>query len=201
MNAAAAQQSSIAHDALYCQLPKSRFWHICISISVDAALTAAHQATSVMLQALSGQPFDEEAQQSAYNSLESPGQTGMTPSTSLGDDGAANSPGSQPSSHMAAQGLTSVQQSVPAEGFAGDANVNAQQQTTASNDGLIAGASYDTQQDAAASVHATALDEELLASDGETNMSSAGWQTGRQQHAQGMQHMAAIMQQECKLTC
>lgn len=153
-------------------------------------------------QALSGQPFDEEAQQSAYHSLESPGQTGMTPSTSLGDDGIANNtPGSQPSSHVAAQGLTSVQHHVPADANAGDAFVIAQQQTTASNDGLIAGASYDTQQDAAASVHATDLDDELPASDGETNMSSAGRQTGQQQRAQGMQHMAAIMQQECRLTC
>ena len=146
-------------------------------------------------QALSGQPYDEEAQQSAYSSRDSPGQTGVSPSVSLADAGTANSHGSQPSSHVAAQGLASIQHSVPAQVLAGNSSVNVQQQTTASNDGLVAGGSYDTQQDVAASVHATALEEELPASDGETDMSSADWQTGRQQHAQGMQHMAAITQQ------
>lgn len=133
-------------------------------------------------QAMSGQQYDEEAQQSAYISSESHGQIGTSPSVSVGarPPSAANSPAIQPSL-VAAEALAVAQHLVPTQASAADANAHEQQQTTASNDGLNAVGSYDAQQDAAAaSVHATALEEDLPASDAETDLSSVGLQRGRQ---------------------
>lgn len=154
-----------------------------------------HTYDSHFAQALSGQPYDEDAQQSAYSS---PAPTGV----SLGA-GAANSPVSQPSGHVSAQALAAVQHFVSAEVYAGDASVDVQQQTTASNDGLVAAGSYDTQQDAAASVHATALEGNLPGSDGETDLSSVGWQTGKQPRGRGRQCTATNTWGACacRLAC
>lgn len=135
---------------------------------------------SHVVQALSGQQYDEEAQQSAYISNASHGLTGTSPSVSLGVRAAdaTNSPASQPS-HAAAEVPDDRQHSVPAQASAADTCVNEQQQTTASNDGLAAAGSYDTLNAAAASVHAAALEEDLPASDAETDLSSVGLQRGR----------------------
>ena len=148
---------------------------------------------SHVAQALSGQQYDEEAQQSAYVATESHGRTGTSPSVSLGAkaSNANNSPASQPSL-AAAETLAAAQHFVPAQASAANVNAHEQQQTTASNDGLVAGGSCDTQQDAAAaSVHATALEEDLPASDAETDLSSVGLQHGSR-HAQSRHILAAI---------
>ena len=142
-----------------------------------------HHSNDVIcvVQALSGQQFDEEAQQSAYMSNASHGLVGTSPSVSVGVRAAdaADSPASQPS-HVAAQVPDDTQHSVPAQASAADTCAIEQQQTTASNDGLVAAGSYDTLTAAAASVHATALEEDLPASDAETDLSSVGLQRGRQ---------------------
>ena len=148
-----------------------------------------HQSCDVsqLVQALSGQQYDEEAQQSACISTESHGQIGtsQTVTANARASGANNSPASQPSL-VAAEALAAGQHFV----FT-NVNVHEQQQTTASNDGLVAAGSYDTQDAAAAaSVHATALDEDLPASDAETDLSSIGLQHGRR-HAQSRHTMAA----------
>lgn len=116
----------------------------------------------------------------------------MSPGMSLGNAaGAANSLGSQPSSHVAAEAVAAAQHFVNAEPCPADASPDAQQ-TTASNDGLVAVGSYDTQQDAvAASVHATALGEDLPASDADTDLSSVGLQPGRRQLAQSRHTLLA----------
>lgn len=139
----------------------------------------SHDVSHVM-QALSGQQYDEEAQQSAYISNESHGQIGTSTSVSLGVRAAdaANSPASQ-RSHAAAKVPAATQHSVPAQASATDTRVHEQQQTTASNDGLVAADSYDTLNAGAASVHATALQEDLPASDAETDLTSVGLQHGR----------------------
>ena len=141
-----------------------------------------HRSNDVshVMQALSGQQYDEEAQQSAYISNESHGQMGTSPSVSVGVRAAdaANSPASQ-RSHAAAKVSAATQHSGPAQAYATGTCVNEQQQTTASNDGLVTAGSYDTLNAAAASVHATALEEDLPASDAETDLSSVGRQHGR----------------------
>ena len=147
-----------------------------------------HQSCDVShrVQAFSGQQYDEEAQQSACISTESLGQIGTSPTVTANAraSGANNSPASQPSL-VAAEALADGQHFVPT-----NVNVHEQQQTTASNDGLVAAGSYDTQDAAAASVHATALDEDLPASDAETDLSSIGLQHGRR-HAQSRHTLAA----------
>ena len=171
------------------------YLHQPIRWNVDLSV---HQSSEVsqLAQALSGQQYDEEAQQSAYVSTESHGHggTGTSPSVSAGAraSSANNSPASQPSL-VAAEALAAAQHFVPAQASAADVNAHEQQQTTASNDGLVAAGSYDTQQDAAAaaSVHATAPEEDLQASDAETDLSSVGLQHGRR-HAQSRHTLAAL---------
>ena len=157
----------------------------------DETLSCQSSDISHFAQALSGQQYDEEAQQSAYISSESHGQTGTSRSVSVGARalGADDSPASQPSV-VAAAAVAAQQHFVPAQASAANTSAHEQQQTTASNDDLVVGGSCDTQQDAgAASVHATVLEEDLPASDAETDLSSAGLQRGR--HAQSRHTLAA----------
>ena len=132
----------------------------------------SHLEMFVVLQALSGQQYDEEAQQSAYKSTSgSHGQTDNSPSASfnLGPAG------------LSIVGSAAANHSLPVGTSANDTSKQIQQQMTASNEAFATDGSYERQQHAAASVHATALDEDFPASDAETDLSSVGLRPGRQQ--------------------
>ena len=134
----------------------------------------------MLLQAVSGQQYDEEAQQSAHTSPSgNQGQAGDSPSVSLGLESrgldlSLSEPALLPhaNAHLSASLDTS----------GADMHQHMQQQPTASSDGLVAGGSYNMQLHPAASVHATALEEDCLASDAETDLSCVGIRPGRRQH-------------------
>lgn len=151
--------------------------------------------TTVDVQALSGQQFDDDAHQSAYQPVESGSQGHTSGGVKMQD-----SPSSQRNSPEIAHAVAPAQHYMSADASAGDASNIAQQQTTASNDGgLDAHASYETHQDAAASVHATALEEDVPASDAETDLSSVGLRPSRLQHAQSEPPQCLLM--HCKRRC
>ena len=143
--------------------------------------------TVIYVQALSGQQFDDDAHQSGYHPVESGGQTHAPVGAR-----AQESLSSQCNGPVIAQAVASVQYYASADASAGDASDIAKQQTTASNDGLAAHDSYDTHQNAAASVHATALEEDVPASDAETDLSSVGLRPGRLQQTQSRPHTACL---------
>ena len=138
------------------------------------------------LQAMSGQQFDEEAQQSAYKSVsESQGHADTSPSTSLGiGTGSLDLMASIAAEQLHAAAAV-AHPATSADASAAGLPHNVQQQTTASNDALAAGDSYDVQQHAAASVHATVSEEDCPASDAETDLSSVGLLSGRRQRDKG----------------
>lgn len=145
------------------------------------------------LQALSGQQYDEEAQQSVSKSAsESHGQTDLSPSASviLGPAGLhAVSPAAIPAA--------AAYQAASVDASANDASENVQQHTAASTEGVVAGGSYDMAQHAAASVHATVLEEDFPGSDADTDLSSVGLRPGRLQSAQGKSlHLWQLLQFE-----
>ncbi|DBB01117.1 TPA: hypothetical protein ACH3X1_001008 [Trebouxia sp. C0004] len=149
----------------------------------QAAPANTQQAT--IQEAMSGQQFDEEAQQSAYKSIsDSKGHADTSPSTSVGIGTASldlmASVAAEPL-YAAAAAHPSTSADTSADGLPH----NVQQQTTASNDALVAGGSTDMQQHAAASVHATVSEEDCPASDAETDLSSVGLLSGRRQHDKG----------------
>ncbi len=139
------------------------------------------------LQAMSGQQFDEEAQQSAYKSVSaSQGHADTSPSTSLGIGTASlDLMASVVAEPIHAAAAAAAHPSTSADASAAGLPQDVQQQTTASNDALAAGGLYDMQQHAAASVHATVSEEDCPASDAETDLSSVGLLSGRQQRDKG----------------
>lgn len=147
----------------------------------------AYNQRLLSLQAMSGQQFDEEAQQSAYKSVsESQGHADTSPSTSLGIGTASlDLMASVAAEPLHAAAAAAAHLATSADTSAAGLPHNVQQQTTASNDALAAGDSYDMQQHAAASVQATVSEEDRPASDAETDLSSVGLLSGRRQHDQG----------------
>ncbi len=151
----------------------------------NSSLPASNQRL-LALQAMSGQQFDEEAQQSAYKSVsESQGHADTSPSTSLGiGTGSVDLTASIAAEPLYAAAAV-AHPATSADASAAGLPHNVQQQTTASNDALAAGDSYDMQQHAAASVHATVSEEDCPASDAETDLSSVGLLSGRRQRGKG----------------
>ena len=140
-------------------------------------------ALHMLLQAVSGQQYDEEAQQSAHTSPSgNQGQAGDSPSVSLGLE--TKGPNLSQSDH-ARLTHANAHLSASLDTSAADAYQHIQQPATASDDGLVAGGSYNMQLHPAASVHATALVEDCMASDAETDLSSVGVRPGRRQHEKG----------------
>ncbi len=138
------------------------------------------------LQAMSGQQFDEEAQQSAYKSVSaSQGHADTSPSTSLGIGTASLDLMASVAAERLYAAAAAAHPATSADTSAAGLPHNVQQQTTASNDALAAGDSYDMQQHAAASVHATVSEEDCPASDAETDLSSVGLLSGRRQRDKG----------------
>ena len=135
---------------------------------------------------MSGQQFDEEAQQSAYKSVSaSQGHADTSPSTSLGIGTASLDLMASVVAEPIHAAAAAAHPSTSADTSAAGLPQNVQQQTTASNDALAAGGLYDMQQHAAASVHATVSEEDCPASDAETDLSSVGLLSGRQQRDKG----------------
>ncbi len=138
------------------------------------------------LQAMSGQQFDEEAQQSAYKSVSaSQGHADTSPSTSVGIGTASLDLMASVVAEPIHAAAAAAHPSTSADTSAAGLPQNVQQQTTASNDALAAGGLYDMQQHAAASVHATVSEEDCPASDAETDLSSVGLLSGRRQRDKG----------------
>lgn len=160
------------------------FHHLKHRVS-NSSLPASNQRL-LALQAMSGQQFDEEAQQSAYKSVsESQGHADTSPSTSLGiGTGSVDLTASIAAEPLYAAAAV-AHPATSADASAAGLPHNVQQQTTASNDALAAGDSYDMQQHAAASVHATVSEEDCPASDAETDLSSVGLLSGRRQRGKG----------------
>lgn len=154
-----------------------------------AAPEITQQAT--IQEAMSGQQFDEEAQQSAYKSVsESQGHADTSPSTSLGIGTASlDLMASVAAEQLYAAAAAAAHPATSADTSAAGLPHNVQQQTTASNDALAAGDSYDMPQHAAASVHATVSEEDCPASDAETDLSSVGLLSGRRQRDKGRQRL------------
>ena len=135
---------------------------------------------------MSGQQFDEEAQQSAYKSVSaSQGHADTSPSTSVGIGTASLDLMASVVAEPIHAAAAAAHPSTSADTSAAGLPQNVQQQTTASNDALAAGGLYDMQQHAAASVHATVSEEDCPASDAETDLSSVGLLSGRQQRDKG----------------
>ena len=137
----------------------------------------------MQLQARSGQQYDEEAQQSVHNyPAVSYSQDNASPSVSLDTAPAAIHYVALPavvplgtSAHIAAD---------HSHDHSHEQNhANQQQHATASNDGSPTGNSLQSQQNVAASIQATAHDEDTPASDAETDLSAIG--PVRVRHATG----------------
>lgn len=143
-----------------------------------------HLISVCSLQAMSGQQFDEEAQQSAYMSV-SQGHADTSPSTSLGIRTASLDLMASVAAEPLYAAAAATHLATSADTSAAGLPQNVQQQTTASNDALAVGDSYDMQQHAAASVHATVSEEDCPASDAETDLSSVGLLSGRGQRDKG----------------
>lgn len=133
----------------------------------------------IVAEACSGQQFDEEAQQSVHNDpAVSYSQDNASPSVSLDTAPAAI--------HYVA--LPAVVSHGTSARIADDHSYNhnradQQQHTTASNDGSPTGNSLQSQQNVAASIQATGHDEDMPASDAETDLSAIG--PVRVRHATG----------------
>ncbi|DBA69628.1 TPA: hypothetical protein ACH3X2_012691 [Trebouxia sp. C0005] len=152
----------------------------------QAAPEFTQQAT--IQQAMSGQQFDEEAQQSAYMSV-SQGHADTSPSTSLGIRTASLDLMASVAAEPLYAAAAATHLATSADTSAAGLPQNVQQQTTASNDALAVGDSYDMQQHAAASVHATVSEEDCPASDAETDLSSVGLLSGRGQRDKGRKRL------------